>query len=104
MPSKSPRVAVRAIIVHDGHLLLVNAWADGRHGLMCAPGGGAEPGVSLPEQRYRSDTARRRIISKLTTTPGTFCYSGPVALDRASPPTRLNEALEQAELEEQRTS
>ena len=53
MPSKSPRVAVRAIIVHDGHLLLVNAWPDGKSDLMCAPGGGVETGSSLPENLAR---------------------------------------------------
>jgi NAD(P)-dependent dehydrogenase (short-subunit alcohol dehydrogenase family) len=38
------------------------------------------PGVSLPEQRYRDSDDRRRIIEKLTTTPGTFCYTGPIEL------------------------
>ena len=52
--SKRPvRMAVRAIIVQDGRVLLVNAWRDGRHGLMCAPGGGAEAGSSLPENLAR---------------------------------------------------
>lgn len=48
MRPKSPRVAVRAIIVEDGRLLMVNAWPDGQSPLMCAPGGGVEPGNSLP--------------------------------------------------------
>jgi len=35
-------------------------------------------GVYLPEQRYRDADARARIVPKLTSTPGTFCYTGPV--------------------------
>lgn len=60
----------------------------------------ASPGVWLPEQRYRDATARQRILSKLTSTPGTFCYTGPVELDEVKPPSRINEALEQAERDE----
>jgi 8-oxo-dGTP diphosphatase len=50
---KSPRLAVRAIILHEGRLLLVNAWPDGRSDLMCAPGGGVEPHASLTENLRR---------------------------------------------------
>lgn len=46
---KSPRVAVRAIIIHKNRLLLVNAWADQKNPLMCTPGGGVNVGSSLPE-------------------------------------------------------
>ncbi len=53
MPSKSPRVAVRAVIVRAGRLLLVNAWPNGRSDLLCAPGGGVEPGSALPENLAR---------------------------------------------------
>ncbi|TMM55453.1 NUDIX domain-containing protein [Sulfitobacter sabulilitoris] len=53
MPVKSPRIAVRAIIVHEERLLLVNAWPKGRSSLLCAPGGGAEPGASLPQNLAR---------------------------------------------------
>ena len=53
MPAKTPRVAVRAVIVHNDRLLLVNAWPDGRSNLMCAPGGGVEPGASLPDNLAR---------------------------------------------------
>lgn len=53
MSTKSPRIAVRAVIVHDGRLLLVNAWSNGRSRLLCAPGGGAMPGSSLPENLAR---------------------------------------------------
>lgn len=38
----------------------------------------AKTGVYLPEQRYRDATDRERIVDKLTSTPGTFCYTGPV--------------------------
>jgi 8-oxo-dGTP pyrophosphatase MutT (NUDIX family) len=51
--SKKPRIAVRAIIVRDGKLLLVNAWPNGVSRLMCAPGGGVEPGSSLPDNLRR---------------------------------------------------
>jgi 8-oxo-dGTP pyrophosphatase MutT (NUDIX family) len=53
MPAKYPRLAVRAVIVHEGRLLLVNAWPDGKSTLMCAPGGGVDPGASLPENLAR---------------------------------------------------
>lgn len=53
MRAKSPRLAVRAVIVDDGKLLLVNAWPDGKSELLCAPGGGAEPGSALPDNLSR---------------------------------------------------
>lgn len=53
MRPKSPRVAVRAIILHENRLLLVNAFPDGKSDLMCAPGGGVETGTSLPENLKR---------------------------------------------------
>ena len=53
MPAKSPRVAVRAILKHNGRLLLVNAFPAGQSDLMCAPGGGVELGTSLPENLKR---------------------------------------------------
>lgn len=46
------RLATRAIIMHDNKLLLVNAWKD-RSDLWCAPGGGAEPHSSLPDNLAR---------------------------------------------------
>ncbi|MFB9151418.1 NUDIX domain-containing protein [Roseovarius ramblicola] len=49
----SPRLAVRAVIVEDGRLLLVNAFADPASTLWCAPGGGAEAHASLPENLMR---------------------------------------------------
>jgi ADP-ribose pyrophosphatase YjhB (NUDIX family) len=53
MRHKSPRLAARAIIVNDGRLLLVNAFPGKRSDLWCAPGGGVEPGQSLPENLMR---------------------------------------------------
>ncbi len=50
--SKPPRLAVRAVLVHDNRLLLVNAWG-GRDDLWCAPGGGVEPHASLPDNLHR---------------------------------------------------
>lgn len=50
---KSPRLAVRALILEDDRLLLVNAWPGGDFDLWCAPGGGVEPGKSLPENLAR---------------------------------------------------
>ncbi len=53
MKPRSPRLATRAIILHEGRLLLVNAYAGRRSDLWCAPGGGVEPGSSLPENLVR---------------------------------------------------
>ena len=49
----SPRVAVRALILHQDRLLLVNAYPGGRSDLWCAPGGGVNPGTSLPANLIR---------------------------------------------------
>ena len=50
----SPRLAARAIIVHEQRLLLVNAYAPGKgSALWCAPGGGIERHQSLPENLIR---------------------------------------------------
>ena len=56
--------------------------------------------VSLPEQRYADPADRRRIIDKLTNTPGTFCYTGPVSLQNIVSPSRLQEALDKANEQE----
>ena len=53
MANTSPRLAVRAVILHEGRLLLVNAYSDGQSDLMCAPGGGVELGASLPDNLIR---------------------------------------------------
>lgn len=48
-----PRLAARAIILHQDRLLLVNAWPGHRSDLWCAPGGGVERGSSLPDNLAR---------------------------------------------------
>ncbi len=48
-----PRLAARALILHEDRLLLVNAYPGARLGLWCAPGGGCEAGQSLPENLSR---------------------------------------------------
>lgn len=47
------RLATRAVLVHQDRLLLVNAYPGDRSDLWCAPGGGAEPGASLPDNLRR---------------------------------------------------
>ncbi len=47
-----PRLAVRAIVLRDDRLLIVNAWK-GRTHLWCAPGGGVEAHRSLTENLQR---------------------------------------------------
>ncbi|NYS24990.1 NUDIX hydrolase [Rhodobacteraceae bacterium 2376] len=51
--AKSVRLAVRAVILHQGRLLVVNAWPGGVSDLWCAPGGGVERGASLPDNLAR---------------------------------------------------
>ncbi|MEM1431926.1 MAG: NUDIX hydrolase [Pseudomonadota bacterium] len=51
--SKPPRLAVRAVLVEQGRVLLVNAWPGHGSDLWCAPGGGVEPGDSLPSNLRR---------------------------------------------------
>ena len=54
MSSPRPiRLATRALIVSDARLLLVNAVPGAKSTLWCAPGGGAEPGRSLPDNLAR---------------------------------------------------
>lgn len=48
-----PRLAVRAIVVAHGRVLLVNAWPGGQGDLWCAPGGGVEAGAALPDNLVR---------------------------------------------------
>jgi 8-oxo-dGTP pyrophosphatase MutT (NUDIX family) len=48
-----PRIAARALILHEDRLLLVNAYPGARLGLWCAPGGGCEAGQSLPDNLAR---------------------------------------------------
>jgi 8-oxo-dGTP diphosphatase len=57
MIQRKPRLAVRALILDRDRLLMVNAYpgAAGKGGsdLWCAPGGGVEPGSSLPDNLMR---------------------------------------------------
>ncbi|WP_116130928.1 NUDIX domain-containing protein [Tropicimonas sp. IMCC34043] len=53
MADTGPRLAVRAVLLHEDRLLLVNAWPGDRCDLWCAPGGGAECGRSLPQNLAR---------------------------------------------------
>lgn len=54
MAAAPPRLAVRAVILYRGRLLLVNAWpAAAGSDLWAAPGGGAERGTSLPDNLRR---------------------------------------------------
>ncbi len=56
MKPRSPRLATRAILLHEGRLLLVNAYPGKRSDLWCAPGGGVEAGRSLPDNLRREVT------------------------------------------------
>jgi 8-oxo-dGTP pyrophosphatase MutT (NUDIX family) len=51
--SRLIRLATRAVILHENRLLLVNAFGGGVSDLWCAPGGGAEPHSSLPDNLVR---------------------------------------------------
>ena len=51
-PMPSPRLAVRAILLRENRLLLVNAWK-GRTHLWTCPGGGVELHQSLPDALMR---------------------------------------------------
>jgi len=54
MKHHPPRLAVRALIVQDARLLLVNAYpAHAGSNLWCAPGGGMVRGTSLPDNLIR---------------------------------------------------
>jgi 8-oxo-dGTP diphosphatase len=53
MAKFKPRLAARALILHQDRLLLVNAYPGARLGLWCAPGGGCEAGQSLPQNLAR---------------------------------------------------
>jgi len=53
MKYQPPRSAVRALILHEDRVLLVNAFADQKSNLWCAPGGGVIAGQSLPQNLMR---------------------------------------------------
>jgi 8-oxo-dGTP diphosphatase len=67
MFANCPRIAVRAVIIHQDRLLMVNAYKNQRNGLMCAPGGGVERGASLPDNLQREvweETGLQIIVGK----------------------------------------
>ncbi|MGD1886530.1 MAG: NUDIX domain-containing protein [Cohaesibacteraceae bacterium] len=51
--NRGPRLAVRALIVEHGKLLIVNAYPGGVSDLWCAPGGGVERHVGLADNLLR---------------------------------------------------
>ena len=53
MSIRSPRLAVRAVIVEEGRLFLVNAYAGASSDLWCCPGGGVMPHESLQDNLVR---------------------------------------------------
>ena len=53
MKPRTPRLATRALILHQDRLLLVNAYPGGRSDLWAAPGGGVHSGTSLTENLAR---------------------------------------------------
>ena len=53
MPGMTIRLAVRAVIVEEGRLLLVNAYPGEESALWCAPGGGVEKHSSLADNLVR---------------------------------------------------
>jgi 8-oxo-dGTP diphosphatase len=48
-----PRLALRAVILDGGRLLVVNAYPGEQSDLWCIPGGGAERGLSLADNLQR---------------------------------------------------
>lgn len=70
VPGPQPRLAVRAVLVHAGRLLLVNAYPGGQSDLWCAPGGGVESGASLAENLIREVFEE----TGLTVAPGPLCH------------------------------
>ena len=60
-----PRLAVRAAILDQDRLLMVNAYPGKKSDLWCLPGGGVEPGQSLPDNLTREvyeETGLRIIV------------------------------------------
>lgn len=51
--TRGPRLAVRAVILREGRVLIVNAYPGNTSDLWCAPGGGVEQGTSLPDNLQR---------------------------------------------------
>ena len=53
MTDNSPRLAVRAVILRNNRLLLVNAYPGTQSDLWCLPGGGVQRHASLPDNLVR---------------------------------------------------
>jgi len=53
MKPRVPRLAARALILHQDRLLLVNAYPGGTSDLWATPGGGVHAGTSLPDNLAR---------------------------------------------------
>ena len=54
MPTNTqPRLSARALVAHEGRLLLVNATPDKGDGKWCVPGGGVDAGRSLKDNVIR---------------------------------------------------
>ena len=53
MSQLSPRLSVRALILKENRLLVVNAYPPGGTELWCAPGGGVERHSALPDNLIR---------------------------------------------------
>lgn len=68
--ARPPRLAVRALIVRDNRLLLVNAYGGGKSDLWCAPGGGVETGTSVEDNLVRELHEE----TGLTIAPGPLAY------------------------------
>ena len=92
-----PDIAVSVVQAHDSFRQCVGqSCAEFALDALMYP----SPGVQMTEQRYLASDERLRIISKLTSTPGTFAYTGPCVLKEVELPGRLTEALWKAEKEE----
>lgn len=53
MKPRVPRLAARALILHENRLLVVNTYPAGQSDMWCAPGGGVHAGTSLPDNLVR---------------------------------------------------
>jgi ADP-ribose pyrophosphatase YjhB (NUDIX family) len=53
MKPRFPRLSVRALILRENRLMLVNAYPGGASDLWCAPGGGVVTGASLHDNLRR---------------------------------------------------
>ncbi|WP_097928281.1 NUDIX domain-containing protein [Monaibacterium marinum] len=68
MTDRSPRLAVRAVIVEQDRLFLVNAYPGNQSDLWCCPGGGVERHASIPDNLIREvfeETGMRIAVGRL---------------------------------------